>query len=733
MIWYTRPAAAQSMLPSFSRPRRLSRLVAAAYIAAVVAGCATAPSTVGTSAPATRDQKLAWILWLEDQRLMRDPALPLPGPPATGVGEDRPAAATGYVPATAPDLLGLARDPFGPVRYRAVQAIGRIGLAAGAPALAAALSDPEPDVRAVAAFGLGLLGEPSAVEPLIAALEDPSPLVQARAAHALGRLPAPEAGAAIQAMTAAHVTVAYDVDPDEMGYPLSPRVEAFRSGVGALAALGDFDALAAVVLAESGDPLLWWWPVADALGRVGDPRAARPLRVLAGVGGTVGVAMAARGLGTLGDTTAVPLLVELLDRDRRDPRVVLSAVRALGAIGDAGAAPALLDLLRTRDLDPGLLAALLDALGAVGAPETVEIAIELLAHGAPAVRGAALATLAGLDPDTFLLLLSGLPPDPHWQVRADLARALALADPDAAAFRLSLLLDDEDRRVVPAVLQALAAVRAPGLDAVLVSHLSDENAAVREAAARLLGDVGGSRAVEFLASAYRDEVNSASPATRAAAVEALARIGGGPAFEALRDALDDPDWAIRVGAAARLAGPGGPDDPAREIRSSPLPQPLGTYESPELVRPSVSPHVYVATDHGTIQIELVVNETPLTSGHFMRLARSGYYEGMLVDDVAAGGSVRVGDPRARADGGPGYRVRDELGPRPYLRGTVGLALDGADTGGGGFFITALPQPRLDGRFPVLGVVVGGMDVVDRLQRGDVIHSVRVWDGRTPFE
>ena len=723
------------MSASLSLPRRLSRLAAAACIIAAVAGCASSPSTVEAPAPATRDEKLAWILWLEDQRLLRDPALPPPALPAAGgAGEEAaPGTATGFTPAAFPDLLGLARDPGAPVRYRAVQAIGRVGLAEGGPALTEALSDPEPDVRAVAAFGLGLLGDPSATGSLIAALEDPSPLVQGRAAHALGRLPAPEAAGAIQAMAASHVTVAYDVDPDELGYPLGPRVEAFRSGVGALAALGDFDALAAVVLAESGDPLLWWWPVADALARVGDPRAAGPLRTLAGVGGTVGVALAAGGLGALGDAAAVPALVELLDRDRRDPRVVRAAVRALGAIGDPGAAPALRELLRTRDLDPGLLIALLDALGAVGAPETVEIAIELLAHGAPAVRGAALMSLAGLDPDSFLLLLSGLPPDPHWQVRADLARALALADPDAAAYRLSLLLEDEDRRVVPAVLRSLAAVRAPGLDAVLVNHLSDGNAAVREAAARLLGEVGGRRAVEFLAGAYRDESNAASPAVRAAAVDALARIGGGPALEALRDALDDPDWAVRVGAAARLAGPGGPDDPAREIRSSPLPQPLGAYESPELVRPSVSPHVYIDTDRGTIQIELRVNEAPLSSGHFMRLARSGYYDGVLVDEVAAGGMVRAGDPRARADGGPGYRVREELGPRPFLRGTVGLALDEADAGSSGFFITASPRPSLDGRYPAFGSVVAGMDVVDRLQRGDVIHSVRVWDGRTPFE
>lgn len=721
------------MSASLSLPRRVSTLAAATCIAAVVAGCASTPAPGPASAPPTHVEKLAWILRLEDQRLLRDPALPPSAPPVSVPAvEGGPRSGTGFSPAAVPDLLRLAGDPVGAVRHRAVRAIGRVGLPEGGPALAAALADPEPDVRAVAAFGLGLLGDPAGVEPLIAALDDPSPIVQARAADALARLPAPEAAEAVEAMVAAHVTVAYDVDPDELGYPLSPRVEAFRAGVRALAALGGFDALAATVLTESGDPLLWWWPVADALARVGDPRAAGPLRTLAGVGGAVGVAIAARGLGTLGDASAVPVLVELLDRDRRDPRVVLAAVRALGGIGDPGAAPALLGLLRTRDLDGALLIALVDALGAVGAPEAPGIAVELLAHRAPAVRGAALTALARLDPDTFLRLLSGLPPDPHWQVRAHLARALALADPDAAVHRLSLLLDDGDRRVVPAVLRSLAEVRAPGLDTVLLSHLSDGNAAVREAAAGLLGEAGGGGAVAPLADAYRDGSNAAAPAVRAAAVDALARLGGGAALETLREALGDPDRAIRIRAAARLSGPGGPDGPDPGMLS-PFPQPLGPYESPELVRPSVSPHVYVDTDRGTFQIELAVNEAPLACGHFMRIARTGYYDGMLVDDVTAGGAVYAGDPRGRVDGGPGYRLRDELGPRPFLRGTVGVALDGADTGGGGFFVTTEPQPRFDGRYTVLGAVIGGMDVVDRLQRGDVIHAVRVWDGRTPFE
>ena len=189
-------------------------------------------------------------------------------------------------------------------------------------------------VREIAAFGLGLIGNMAAAEPLAEALRDVSPIVQGRAAQALGRLGATGAIEAIQAMVAMHVAEAYEVDPEELGYPLTPRIEAFRSGLYALAALGSYDALAATILTEEGNPILWWWPVAHALRQVDDPRAVGPLRTLASIQGSIGVAIAARGLGALGDTSALPVLVELLDLRRRDARVVITAVRALAELGD---------------------------------------------------------------------------------------------------------------------------------------------------------------------------------------------------------------------------------------------------------------------------------------------------------------------------------------------------------------------------------------------------------------
>jgi cyclophilin family peptidyl-prolyl cis-trans isomerase len=60
---------------------------------------------------------------------------------------------------------------------------------------------------------------------------------------------------------------------------------------------------------------------------------------------------------------------------------------------------------------------------------------------------------------------------------------------------------------------------------------------------------------------------------------------------------------------------------------------------------------------------------------------------------------------------------------PYERGAVGMALSGKDTGGSQWFVTHSRQPHLDGGYTVFGRVVAGMDVVDKITRGDVIRSV----------
>ncbi len=188
---------------------------------------------------------------------------------------------------------------------------------------------------------------------------------------------------------------------------------------------------------------------------------------------------------------------------------------------------------------------------------------------------------------------------------------------------------------------------------------------------------------------------------------------------------------MRVKAAELLRGLDPSRDLDAEIRPAPSRFDGATYANPSVVAPPVSTHVYLDTDKGTIQIELEVLEAPLTVKTFTDLAREGYFGGVAIHRLVPNFVVQDGDPRGDGEGGPGYTIRDELNERPYLRGTVGMALDWADTGGSQFFITHSPQPHLDARYTVFGQVISGMDVVDKLAQGDFIRAVRVWNGPPP--
>jgi cyclophilin family peptidyl-prolyl cis-trans isomerase len=137
---------------------------------------------------------------------------------------------------------------------------------------------------------------------------------------------------------------------------------------------------------------------------------------------------------------------------------------------------------------------------------------------------------------------------------------------------------------------------------------------------------------------------------------------------------------------------------------------------------------YVDTVKGMIVIELAVLDAPRAVANFVSLARRNFLGGTQFHRVVPNFVAQDGDPRGDGEGGPSYTIRDEINQRPYLRGTVGMALEWEDTGGSQFFITHAPQPHLDGRYTVFGRVVQGMDVVDRLQQWDQIRTVRIWDG-----
>ena len=690
--------------------------------------CASAPPKAPAPPAVNTDQKMGWILRLEDQRILRAPEPP--PAPAPAVPQKRPKNAPPPPPVVTPDLHALVGDADPRIRRRAALAVGRVGLPEGAAILQPLLTDADPDVRQMAAFGLGLLADKSTIASLTTALQDADPRVRGRAAEALGLIGDPSAAAAIGQMVAGYVKAGSvaSLSPDDEAWPKAPEADAVRLGVFALVRVKGYEPLAAAITDGSGR-VPGWWPIAYALQRVGDPRAAAALRELAQTPGRYTRSFAARGLGGYKDAASVPLLRGMLEQARGDVFVTVSAIRALAQIGTPDAADPLVALLGAEKIDPNVRLEAVAALAALKSSAALPYVQELLTDDWATMRAAAIRAAAAIDPDGFPILLAGMEPDPHWIVRAAIADALGTLAGDLAMARLRPMLDDADKRVVAAALDSLVKLKAPGIETLVSAQLESGDVGVRTVALRALGQLKPADGAETLRTIYRRAQGDPSQLdVREAALAALARYGAADARETLTAALADPDWSLRRRAAALLKGLDPSVETVQAIRPAPG-APIAPYTSPELIAPAVSPHAFIETAKGTIEIELSVLDAPQTAQNFMALARRGYFNGLQIHRVVPNFVVQDGDPRGDGSGGPGYTIRDELNDRPFIRGTVGMALSGPDTGGSQFFIMHSPAPHLDAKYTVFGHVVNGMEVVDRIQQLDVIQRVRIWDGK----
>ena len=127
--------------------------------------------------------------------------------------------------------------------------------------------------------------------------------------------------------------------------------------------------------------------------------------------------------------------------------------------------------------------------------------------------------------------------------------------------------------------------------------------------------------------------------------------------------------------------------------------------------------VSIATNRGTIELELYPQHAPATVNNFVFLAQQGFYDGVSFHRVIADFMIQ------------GYRFADELSGNPlkHERGVISMANAGPNTNGSQFFITHVATPHLDGRHTVFGKVTTGLDVVDAIEQGDAMVSVTVGD------
>lgn len=144
----------------------------------------------------------------------------------------------------------------------------------------------------------------------------------------------------------------------------------------------------------------------------------------------------------------------------------------------------------------------------------------------------------------------------------------------------------------------------------------------------------------------------------------------------------------------------------------------------------------IVTPKGTMKVELYAKEVPNTVDNFVKLAKSGFYDGLrfhrvIPNFVIQGGcpySRNLGDPRV-GTGGPGWHIKCETqAERQYHdRGVLSMAHAGKDTGGSQFFICHNREntQHLDGVHTCFGKVEEGLDVMDKIVAGDLIEKIEI--------
>ena len=135
----------------------------------------------------------------------------------------------------------------------------------------------------------------------------------------------------------------------------------------------------------------------------------------------------------------------------------------------------------------------------------------------------------------------------------------------------------------------------------------------------------------------------------------------------------------------------------------------------------------IHTNKGLMKVEFFEKDAPITVDNFVKLAKSGYYNGLTFHRVINDFVIQGGCPNGIGNGGPGYNIKCELdGENQYHdRGVLSMAHAGRDTGGSQFFVchSRTNTAHLDRVLSCFGKVVEGLDVIDQIRQGDVMEKI----------
>jgi cyclophilin family peptidyl-prolyl cis-trans isomerase len=332
----------------------------------------------------------------------------------------------------------------------------------------------------------------------------------------------------------------------------------------------------------------------------------------------------------------------------------------------------------------------------------------------------ALAALARIAPDSAKPLMSYAVEHPVWQVRAMAATESGRMRDEETVVRLARDLHPNVRN---AAIEALFRMKSAAVTAEATEALkSDDYQLVRTAAIRLSGtpnDLRDEVSAALLQALHRltREGTDTSRDTRVAILERLQEVLAPDRAGQLLAFGDDADPVVRDRAETSLAGllPGATLAGTPRLRYP--------YQPPvELVASLPSRAAIFMDDGGTLELELFIDEAPVTTARFVELVQTGYYNGLTFHRVEPNFVIQGGSPGANEYAGVSRYMRDETGGH-HLYGTVGISTRGRDTGDAQIFINLVDNPRLDHQYTVFARVVIGLDVLDRILEGAKIKTI----------
>lgn len=588
-----------------------------------------------------------------------------------------------------------SRNPL--VRFRAVQVIGRIQEPDDAPRILPLLDDPDTRVVEETFFALGQMGSEAAVPALVEVCKSGSVHDKVMAAEALGKIGGKDAVEAL------------------MGLLHEFHAMARAAAAMGLARAADEEAIPALLIAtEDPDPDVAWRAI-YALEKVESKKVGpRIAKFLEPDRPTVVRAYTARTLGKQKYGKAEDALIDALDDD--DDGLVINAINALGAI-ESGSAVNPLGELATSHRSHHVRRAAASALGEIGKDKARDYLIRSMLDESTGVRVASVIAMARCLGDNAGMFIDQAMTDGDPLVRAAAVEAIGEAELKKRAGAVMKIVEKNDEpRMRVAAVTALGKLDTDEVPPFLVGLLDDTDPVVATLAAAGIAEREYEEAVPDLVAAYRARSNADFRLQVLETLDAL-EVDEGPAVELIRECTGEPDKRLRTLAADILTARGLPVPPMKSDRDF-YEENFDDTRMAALAPPVGPVRAIISTRHGDIEIELYGDTAIQTVDNFIKLAREGFYDGLIFHRVVPNFVVQGGCPRGDGWGDPGYTIRSEFNRYNYDAGVVGIAHSGKDTGGSQFFITLSPQPHLDGRYTVFARVRRGMDAVLAVDLGD---------------